>query len=177
MQFNWHESQVSTLFAFAGVQITLVYIALHYITKKFSDQSILLAGYIILSIACLVAVLFLPFSTVGSTKLLPLFLLFVALDILSLPLIVVPTASLFLQHTSHDHQGIGQGVQRSIINVATIVGPLFAGTLLKSTWIMLCCMLIIVVFATLLVIYMYRKFRLKPNDEQTALLSSTHNHD
>ena len=170
-RFNWHEFEVSVLFAVAGVEITLVYIVLHFITKKFSDQSILLFGYVLLSIACLIGVIILPFADIGSTKYLPIFLLFVALDILALPLIVVTTTSLFTQQTNHEQQGMGQGVQRFVISVATVVGPLYAGILLQSTWAMLCSMLVIVVFATCLLLFVYRAFRSKTDDELAALIA------
>ncbi|UJR37173.1 hypothetical protein I4U23_029882 [Adineta vaga] len=169
-QFNWHELQVSILFAVAGIEITLVYVLLHYITKKCPDQSILLCGYILLSVACLIAVIILPLSEPGSHKYLPIFLVFVALDILALPLVVVTSTSLFTQQIDNDEQGIGQGIQRFVINVATVVGPLYAGSLLQSTWIMLCTMLFIVLFGTFLIIATYRSFKTKHDEELSALI-------
>jgi ceroid-lipofuscinosis MFS transporter 7 len=169
-QFHWHELQVSILFAVAGIEITLVYICLHFLTKKYRDQSILLAGYILLSFACLIAVIILPFSEAGSHKYLPIFLIFVALDILALPLIVVTSTSLFTQQINNDEQGIGQGIQRFIISVATVVGPLYAGSLLQSTWIMLCSMLFIVLLGTILLVTIYRSFKSKHDEELSALI-------
>lgn len=169
-QFHWHELQVSIVFAVAGIEITLVYVALHYLTKKFLDQSILLFGYILLSFACIIAVVILPFSEPGSQKYLPVFLIFVALDILALPLIVVTSTSLFTQQTNSEDQGIGQGIQRFVINAATVVGPLYAGSLLQFTWLMLCIMSFIVLFATLLIIIIYRSFQSKTDDESSALI-------
>ncbi|CAF3126032.1 unnamed protein product [Rotaria socialis] len=174
-QFNWHELQVSILFAVAGIEITLVYVVLHFITKKYPDQSILLFGYIILSIACLIAVIILPFSEPGTKKYLPIFLIFVALDILALPLIVVTTTSLFTQQTNHDEQGIGQGIQRFVINVATIIGPLYAGGLLQFTWTMLCSMFFIVLLGTFLIVAIYRSFKRNPDEELAALINPTNN--
>lgn len=174
-QFNWHELQVSILFAVAGIEITLVYVLLHFLTKKCRDQSILLAGYILLSIACLIAVIILPLSEPGSKKYLPIFLIFVALDILALPLVVVTTTSLFTQQIDNDEQGIGQGIQRFIISVATVVGPLYAGGLLQSTWIMLCSMLFIVLFGTILLMFIYRSFKSRHDDESAALIRPLNN--
>ena len=143
---------------------------MHYITKKFPDQSILLFGYVLLSIACLIAVIILPFSEPGSQKYLPIFLVFVALDILALPLVVVTSTSLFTQQIENDEQGIGQGIQRFVINIATVVGPLYAGGLLQSTWIMLCSMLFIVLFGTFLIITIYRSFKSKHDEELSSLI-------
>jgi MFS transporter, ceroid-lipofuscinosis neuronal protein 7 len=169
-QFNWNEMEVSILFAVAGVEITLVYVVLHYLTKKFLDQSILLFGYILLSFACIIAVSVLPFSEPSSQKYLPIFLIFVALDILALPLIVVTSTSLFTQHINNDEQGIGQGIQRFVISIATVIGPLYAGSLLQLTWIMLCVMTLIVLFATFLILVIYRSLRSKPDEESSALI-------
>jgi len=94
-QFGWHELEVSILFAVAGIEIALVYILLHFITKKFSDQSTLLFGYCILSIACLIAVVVLPFSKPGTQDNISFFLLFVALDIFALPLVVVTSKFIY----------------------------------------------------------------------------------
>jgi MFS transporter, ceroid-lipofuscinosis neuronal protein 7 len=172
-QFNWHELQVSILFAIAGIEIALVYVVLHFMTKKFSDQSILLVGYVLLSLACIIAVSILPFSEPGSHKYLPIFLLFVALDILALPLIVVTSTSLFTQHINHDEQGIGQGIQRFVISAATVIGPLYAGALLQFTWFMLCIMSLIVIFATCLILVVYRSFRSKLDEESSAIIRRT----
>ncbi|UJR09038.1 hypothetical protein I4U23_013287 [Adineta vaga] len=171
-QFNWHEIEISLLFTVAAIEITLVYTGLHYVSKKVRDQTVLLFAYVILTIACLIGVIILPFSEVGSKKYLPIFLLFVALDILALPLIAVTTTTLFTREINEEQQGIGQGIQRSIVNIATVVGPLYAGALLQATWIMLCFMFLIALVATILVLLTYHSFRSRRTDEQTALVSS-----
>ncbi len=176
-QFNWHELEVSILFAIAAVEIALVYVGLHFISKKFSDQSILLFAFCILSIACLIGVIVLPFSPPGTNKNIGFFLLFVVLDIFALPLIVVTTTSLFTQQTNNDQQGIGQGVQRFVVNIATVVGPLFAGALLKSVWAIICTMFVIVALSTFLITLVYRSFRARNTDESSALIPSVNYND
>jgi len=133
---------------------------------------ILFVGYIILSIACLIGVIIVPFITPNSTKYLPVFLLFVGLDVLALPLIVVTTTSLFTRNTQQEYQGIGQGIQRSIVNFATVVGPLYAGALLQHTWIMIFSMFIIILLATILIGFVYRRFRVRGLDETSALITA-----
>lgn len=112
----------------------------------------------------------LPFSEPGSHKYLPIFLIFVALDILALPLVVVTSTSLFTQQISDDEQGMGQGIQRFVISVATVVGPLYAGSLLQSTWFMLCSMFVIVFFGTILILAIFRLFKSKHDEELSALI-------
>ncbi|CAF0995124.1 unnamed protein product [Adineta ricciae] len=171
-QFNWGEIEISFLFAVAGVEIVIVYIGLHYISKKVHDQTILAFAYVILTFACLIGVVILPFSKVGSTKFLPIFLLFVALDIFALPLIAVTTTTLYTREVNKEQQGIGQGIQRSVVNIATIIGPLYAGALLKTMWIMLVIMFGIILIATVLVLCTYRSFRSRTNDELETLIPS-----
>ncbi len=166
---------MSILFAVAGVEITIIYIVLQFITKICHDQSILLFGYIVLSIACLVGVIFLPLSEVGSTKFLPAFLVFVGLDILALPLIVVTSTSLFSKQIQDDQQGIGQGIQRFVISIATIIGPLYAGALLQYIWIMIFSMFIAILLDTILLTFAYHSFRRKVTDESSALIPPADN--
>lgn len=166
---------MSILFAAAGIEIALVYLLLHFLAKKFSDQSILLSAYIILIIACIIGVIVLPYAEPGSQKYVPIFLLFVGLDILALPFIVVTTTSLFTQQTRNDQQGIGQGIQRFVVNIATVVGPLYAGALLPGAWVIIVTMLAIVVVATFLLIAVYPSFRSTTVDESSALIPTENN--
>ncbi len=92
------------------------------------------------------------------------------MDILALPLIVVTSTSLFTQQINNDEQGIGQGIQRFFINIATVIGPLYAGSLLQLTWIMLCSMFVIVLFGTILILAIYRSFKSKHDEELSALI-------
>ncbi|CAF4838875.1 unnamed protein product [Rotaria socialis] len=175
IQFGWRDLEVSIVFAIAGIEITLVYIALHFITKKINDQTILLFAYTLLSIACLIGVLVLPFAKVGSTKYLPVFLLFVGFDILALPLIAVTSTSLFMQQMSYDQQGVGQGIQRIFVNGAAVIGPLFAGALLRVTWIMISILFILGLLATFLIILIYPSFSPPDDDDESSALLPTEN--
>jgi predicted MFS family arabinose efflux permease len=145
--------------------------------KKFPDQTVLLSGYVILSIACLIGVIILPLSEPGSQKYLPAFLVFVILDVFSLPLIVVTTTSLFTKETNDDHQGIGQGIQRAVVNIAAVIGPLYAGCLIDHMWSMILSQFTIVVIATILIILVYRKFKPETTDELTALIPPVNNNN
>ncbi len=52
-------------------------------------------------------------------------------DVLGLPAIAICSASLFTKLVHNNVQGIGQGVQRGILGLGTILGPLFAGPLIS----------------------------------------------
>lgn len=116
-----------------------------------------------------------PIAEPGTTKYLPVFLIFVILDVFALPLIVVTTTSLFTLQTNDDQQGISQGIQRGIVNIAAIIGPLYSGLLLQNLWIMLIIMFAIVLFATALIVFVYGSFRSRTTDESSALLPPVNN--
>jgi len=78
--------------------------------------------------------------------------------------------SLFTRQISDDQQGMGQGIQRFVVNIATVVGPLFAGALLPSTWSIVCTMFVIVAFATFSLTIVYRSFRVRSTDESSSLI-------
>ena len=162
--------QISILYAVAGVEVILVFVLLHFITKKFRDETILLFGFTTLTTACLIGLIALSISEVGTENFPVVFVLFVILVYLSTPFIVVTTISLFLQQTIADQRGFGQGIQRAVVNVAAICGPLYAGLLLGTAWIMLLSILIMAVIAIILVAIVYRLFRLKTPDELSALI-------
>jgi len=147
-----------------------VYVLLNYVTKKFLDQTILLFGFIILSTACLIGTMALLFCKPGSEIYLSFFLLFVIMDVFSAPLIVVTSTSLFIQETKDGEQGVGQGIQRAVVSIAAILGPLYAGALLRTLWIMLLSLLIGAVIAIILIGMVYRSFRPKTTDESLSLI-------
>lgn len=79
------------------------------------------------------------------------------LDVLGLPAIAICSASLFTKLVDHDLQGLGQGIQRGILGVGTILGPLFAGMFVYRPSIVVasCCGMIGVIL--IFVFMAYRK--------------------
>jgi predicted MFS family arabinose efflux permease len=169
-QFNWNSLQVSILYASAGIEVILVFVLLNFITKKFRDETLLLFSLVILTTACLIGVIALPLSEVGTQNFPVVFLLFVIMVYFVQPFIVVAGTSLFIQQTKADQQGFGQGIQRAVVSVAVICSPIYAGLLLGRTWIMLLSLLIIVLIATILLAIAYRSFQPKTTDELSALI-------
>jgi predicted MFS family arabinose efflux permease len=125
---------------------------------------------VILTTACLIGVIALPLSEVGTQNFPVVFLLFVIMVYFVQPFIVVAGTSLFIQQTKADQQGFGQGIQRAVVSVAVICSPIYAGLLLERTWIMVLSLLIIVLIATILLAIAYRSFQPKTTDELSALI-------
>ncbi|CAF1235078.1 unnamed protein product [Adineta ricciae] len=190
--FKWTVVHTSILFAFAGLEILLVYLALVKIfTKRYEDRILLVFGFLSLSLACIVGTfltwgthsfnLFSRTSANGvNTNLLALFITFVILDLLGLPFIAATSVSLFTKLTNKQLQGFSQGIQRSIMGIGTIVGPIFASSLLNRLHIMMTAMLILTLFTSISILIVIR--RLLPLAEQTQtdgledINNNIHNH-
>ena len=67
----------------------------------------------------------------------PAFVVFVILDVLGLPAIAITSASLFTKLVDNRVQGIGQGIQRGLLGLGTIFGPLCAGPLILKPIVLL----------------------------------------
>lgn len=82
------------------------------------------------------------------------------LDVLGLPAIAICSASLFTKLVDHDLQGLGQGIQRGILGVGTILGPLYAGMFVYRPSIVVasCCGMIAVIL--IFVVIAYRKLQI-----------------
>ena len=130
--FHWTTVHTSILFAFAGLEIIVVYLLLVKIfSKRFEDRMLLIFGFISLTLACIVGTFFTlgfysfgwfrPTSTSPVNKyLLSLFIVFVFLDLLGLPFIAATSVSLFTKLTVKELQGSSQGIQRFIMGIGTI---------------------------------------------------------
>ncbi|UJR30895.1 hypothetical protein I4U23_018405 [Adineta vaga] len=175
--FKWTVVHTSILFAFAGLEIILVYLALVKIfSKRFEDRVLLIFGFISLTLACVIGTFltwashslqwFGPTSTGGVNKqLLALFIAFVIFDLLGLPFIAATSVSLFTKLTNNELQGFSQGVQRSVMGIGTIVGPLFASSLLNRLHIMMATMLALIFLTSIAILIVIK--RLRPSTEKT----------
>jgi ceroid-lipofuscinosis MFS transporter 7 len=130
--FQWTTVHTSILFAFAGLEIIIVYISLVKIfSKRFEDRMLLIFGFISLTLACILGTFFTwasysfywfghPNTNVTDKRLLSLFIIFVFLDLLGLPFIAATSVSLFTKLTIQELQGFSQGIQRFMMGIGTI---------------------------------------------------------
>ena len=130
--FDWTTVHTSILFAFAGLEIILVYLALvKFFSKRFEDRILLIGGTVSLTIACILGTFFTwasyswnwsGHSTTGvvNKQLLAMFILFVILDLFGLPFIAATSVSLFTKLTTKELQGFSQGIQRFMMGIGTI---------------------------------------------------------
>lgn len=130
--FGWDTVRTSILFAFAGLEIIIVYIALVFVlTKRFEDRFLLIFGFLSLTLACALGTFFTwssySFGWSGRSadgvinqRLFSMFIIFVVLDLLGLPFLAATSVSLFTKLTVKELQGFSQGVQRLIMGIGTI---------------------------------------------------------
>jgi len=130
--FNWTIVDTSILFAFAGLEIIVVYLLLvKFLSKRFEDRMLLIFGFISLTLACILGTFFTWASysfywfghsntNVTDKCLLTLFIIFVFLDLLGLPFIAATSVSLFTKLTIQELQGFSQGIQRFMMGIGTI---------------------------------------------------------
>lgn len=131
-QFQWTTIHVSILFAFAGLEIIVVYVSLvKFFSKQFEDRILLIFGLLSLSCACIIGTFFtwasysfgwsgITSSGIIDKRFLFMFIIFVILDLLGLPFIAATSVSLFTKLTIKELQGFSQGVQRFIMGIGTI---------------------------------------------------------
>ncbi len=131
--FHWTTVHTSILFAFAGLEIIVVYLSLvKFFSKHFEDRMLLIFGFISLTLACMLGTFFTwtahlfdwagqaASTGVVNKRLLTMFIMFVFLDLLGLPFIAATSVSLFTKLTIKELQGFSQGIQRFVMGIGTI---------------------------------------------------------
>ncbi|CAF4140160.1 unnamed protein product [Rotaria socialis] len=176
--FSWNTFHTSILFACAGLEIIFVYLSLVFVlSKRFEDRFLLAFGFMSLTLACTIGTFFTWASYswgwsgksnagVVDMRLFTMFIIFVFLDLLGLPFLAATSVSLFTKLTKKELQGFSQGIQRLIMGIGTIIGPIFASTLLTRLHIMMTTMLGLTVF-TLISLFIVLK-RLRPLSQKIA---------
>ncbi|CAF0773560.1 unnamed protein product [Brachionus calyciflorus] len=91
------------------------------------------------------------------------FILFVVFDVIGLPVIAISSASLFTKLIDKSVQGFGQGIQRGILGIGSIFGPLCAGPFVYKPLVLMMITLTIIGVIFILIIIFFKK--LKPTSE------------
>ncbi|CAF1342473.1 unnamed protein product [Adineta steineri] len=172
--FHWTTVDTSILFAFAGLEIIIIYVLLVFIlSKRFEDRFLLVFGFLSVTTACILGTFFTwasysygwsAQSASGSVdkRFLAMFIVFVILDLLGLPFLAATSVSLFTKLTVKELQGFSQGIQRFIMGIGTIIGPLFASALLSNLHIMMTTMLILTVLTLIALSFVLKRLRITP---------------
>jgi ceroid-lipofuscinosis MFS transporter 7 len=145
--YGWSEIEISLYFAVAGFGIVLFFMIHSFASKWISDKFFFLIGMIINLIMLLILLSYLLVTKNDTTILFKNrkidfkdYLVFISstmcATVFSLPLIVVSSISLLSKITSKHNQGLTQGIRRSCVDIACILGPIWTGTFYKH-WLFL----------------------------------------
>ena len=179
--FGWNELHNSVLFCVGGCIIILSYVLIRFLTMKFNDRFILLMGVLGILIGLVIGLSCVPFvernqlSTLNGSatnntgqvldvKLKFAFAFFFLLDVVGLPAIAISSASLFTKLVDNSMQGLGQGIQRGVLGVGTILGPLFAGPFIDRPIIILACTLSFIIIILVFVVIAFSKLKPKSTE-------------
>ncbi|XP_064611794.1 uncharacterized protein LOC135475784 [Liolophura sinensis] len=174
---NWGELENSIMYCGAGAQIIAVFFLVRWLSSRLQDRTMILIGCTVLTIANAWLIWVIPNAVPGEMKQnLPKFIVGLILDIFSLPFLIVCSVSLYSKVTHKETQGFSQGLRRSVSGVATIMGPLWAGSALPWPYIMLGVMLGLITVALIMLLLSFRSLNLSEDfREETPRESLPHN--
>jgi hypothetical protein len=107
----------------------IVFLLLGYLSKKFQDRTLVLVGLIGNLSTLIFLIIYLPMA-VPNRNLITDYILFIVPifgNVFSLPFIVLGSISLLSKISSTANQGLTQGIRRTVVGIACILGPNWAG--------------------------------------------------
>nr|XP_039272508.1 major facilitator superfamily domain-containing protein 8-like [Styela clava] len=195
--FDWGGLFNSYMFCGAGFVVIVSYVSLSFLSKRFSDRSLLIAGCFgtIITYSVLLGYilsLYLQNNVENPAWLLPMFIIDTILLTISLPFLWVPQASLFSKVTSIETQAFNQGIRLAAMGCGQILGPIWASVMATESRlpIMAGVDLLMVLLVTGMVIMSYKKLVVpiepshsqpkpsllsQPDSESSPLLSASIN--
>ncbi len=104
-------------------------------------------------------------------KLFPAFCIFVFLDVLGLPAIAISSVAIFTKMVHYKHQGLGQGIQRGVLGISTIAGPLFAGPFIHNTIVLISFTFGFLFFILILLLFTHTHLKPVQQEQRSVLVS------
>jgi len=156
--FNWSDTENSILYAGAGLEILLVFLLLSFLTKKISDRALLVIGLAGNLITLVYLFFYLPHAVVGRTEIKDIlaFILPLMGNVFSLPFIAIGSISALSKITRKETQGLTQGIRRSVVGIACIYGPIWAGVFYGEWYILFSSLIGIVSLSLLMLLLSYK---------------------
>ncbi|KAL8188102.1 UNVERIFIED_CONTAM: hypothetical protein K2H54_061665, partial [Gekko kuhli] len=140
---NFGELENSLMYFLCGVEVICGFFLVRCLSSRLKDRVILVVGLVICNVACIWCLVFLARPQGSFAWLLTELVVGVFLQVLGLPFVAVSQVSLFSKVTAERTQGFSQGLRRSVGGIATILGPLWAGSLTENLYIMLGAMMVL----------------------------------
>lgn len=161
--FHWSDTQNSIFYAIAGLDIMVVFFILGLISKRVKDRSLLLIGIIGNLITLIFLMVYLPYQSpdkkVIELKDYALFMLPVFANVSSLPLIVLGSISLLSKLTSLETQGLTQGIRRTVVGIACILGPNWSGTFYGQWYVLIGSLIGVLSLSLLMTLLSFKHLR------------------
>ncbi|KAM6921475.1 major facilitator superfamily domain-containing protein 8 [Xenentodon cancila] len=163
--FNFGELENSVMYCLGGVVVIAGFLFVRWLSCHVEERVVLAIGLTICNISCIWCLIFLANPLGGFSWQLTEFIIGVFLQVLGLPFVAVAQVSLFSKVTAERTQGFSQGVRRSVGGLATILGPLWAGGLTESMYVMMGVMVVLLALLTMMVAFSYNRL-VEPAEEQ-----------
>ncbi len=144
-----------------NLKIMVVFLALSFLSKKISDRILLLIGLLGNLASLIFLIVYLPRARPNTGKLIDYFLFAVPMfaNVFSLPFIVLSSISLLSKITSAHSQGLTQGLRRTTVGVACILGPIWAGALYKSWYILTGTLIVLITLCLLMTLLSFKHLK------------------
>nr|XP_056705975.1 major facilitator superfamily domain-containing protein 8-like [Euleptes europaea] len=148
---NFGELENSLMYFLCCVEVICGFFLVRCLSSRLKDRVILVVGLVICNVACVWCLVFLGRPQGSFAVLLTELVVGVFLQVLGLPFVAVSQVSLFSKVTAERTQGFSQGLRRSVGGIATILGPLWAGSLTENLYIMLGAMMVLLTLLMIMV--------------------------
>uniref|UniRef100_A0A3P8RUP9 Major facilitator superfamily (MFS) profile domain-containing protein n=1 Tax=Amphiprion percula TaxID=161767 RepID=A0A3P8RUP9_AMPPE len=155
--FNFGELENSVMYCLAGGVVVTGFLFVRWLSRHVAERVVLVIGLSIANISCIWCLIFLANPQGDYPWQLTEFIIGIFLQVVGLPFVAVSQVSLFSKITSEKTQGFSQGVRRSVGGLATILGPLWAGGLTESMYIMMGVMMGLLVMLSIMVAFSYHQ--------------------
>lgn len=162
--FNWSDIQNSILYGLAGLEIMIVFLLLSFLSKKIKDRNLLMIGIIGNLLTLIFLIVYLPMAEPSNGNIVQylLFIFPVFGNVFSLPFIVLASISLLSKITSVESQGLTQGIRRTVVGLACILGPNWGGVFYKRWYIMIGTLIFLLTISLIMSLISFKKLVARP---------------
>uniref|UniRef100_A0A8C5DVB6 Uncharacterized LOC114461822 n=1 Tax=Gouania willdenowi TaxID=441366 RepID=A0A8C5DVB6_GOUWI len=146
--FDFGELENSIMYFLAGTVMIGGFLFVRWLSRHVEERGVFAIGLSICNIACVWFLIFLVKPIGSYAWRMTEFVFGLFLQVLGWPFVSVAQVSLFSKLTNEKTQGFSHGVRRSVGGLATILGPLWAGSLTDDMYVMMGVMMGLMVLLT-----------------------------
>jgi len=166
--FDYDDFANSILYLSGGGVLILVFIALTFASKKFTDRSLIFFGLILNIITYIWFLSTVPYYKLDDRSNLWSFSIGTVLDLASIPILLDISLSLFSKLLSDDVQGFGHAVRRFMSSFAMFIGPLWGSGSLPWLNVLFSIPLVLLVLSLVMFLTSFKQL-IKPTIRDNSL--------